>query len=242
VRIGLELAAAWVLVALSAATGLWRRVPRPTRAGLGALVAWLAVGTVLFSAQQGLRPRYLEALDPAVAGCLGGLAVVWAGAARRRATRWALAAGCAAVGAAALVTSAAAIGAHVQDSGTPGALPPARLAALSRYLRAHQAGARYEGAWVPTAEAGGIIARDGRPVLLLDAAGHRLVGVSGLRRAVAAGQVRNVVLGSGCARSAWCRPLAAWTRAHGSDVSRAAGQPRAAQVYAVSPAARSRTS
>ena len=34
------------------------------RAGLGRAAVWLALGTVLFSAQRDLRPRYLEALTP----------------------------------------------------------------------------------------------------------------------------------------------------------------------------------
>ena len=46
------------------------RLDRVGRAGFVALAAWLAVGTVLFSLQAGLRPRYLEAFTPAVAGCL----------------------------------------------------------------------------------------------------------------------------------------------------------------------------
>lgn len=48
------------------------RPPAPPRArGGGSARAWLALGTVLFSAQGALGPRYLEAFDPAVGACLG---------------------------------------------------------------------------------------------------------------------------------------------------------------------------
>ena len=58
---------------------------RAARAGWWGLLAWLATGVVLASAQGGLRPRYLEGVDPAIAAVLGAGAVL-------AARRWVLAA------------------------------------------------------------------------------------------------------------------------------------------------------
>jgi 4-amino-4-deoxy-L-arabinose transferase-like glycosyltransferase len=86
--IGGELLSA--LLAGGAALALARRrpVPRPTRAGVVFVAAWILTGLVVFSLSAGLRTRYLEALAPAVALALGaalaGLART--GAARPRRT------------------------------------------------------------------------------------------------------------------------------------------------------------
>ena len=82
------------------------------------------------------------------------------------------------------VVSARLIASHAQDSGTPGALAPASLSALSTYLRAHQGAAPNEAAFLPVAEAGGLIARDARPVVLLTALRHPLVDTAHLRRLI----------------------------------------------------------
>jgi hypothetical protein len=131
-----------------------------------------------------------------------------------------------------LATAVAAIGAHAEDAGTLGAMPPARVARLSAYLRGHQDGARYEAADVAVTKAAALIAADGRPQLLLDAdRGRPLIGPGRLAAAAAAGGVRFGVVDSACAgatraRSDGCSAAARWIRAHGVDVSRAAGQPR----------------
>ena len=217
-RLGFALGAAWLALAGVAALGAWRRLDRVGRAGLAALVLWLALGTLLFSAQHDLRPRYLEALDPAVAACAGlGLALCVA-ALRGRALRAAAVAIACALVLFGTTVSARVIATHAQDSGTPGALAPGRLAALSTYLRAHQGGASNEAAFLPVAEAGGLIARDARPVVMLASLRHPLVSTAQLRDLVANGRVHTVVLGH--ART----PLARWVRAHGTDVSAAAGQ------------------
>jgi 4-amino-4-deoxy-L-arabinose transferase-like glycosyltransferase len=240
-RLGLELVGAWLALLGVAATGAWRALPRAGRAGLAALAAWLALGTLLFSAQGELRPRYLEAFDPAVAACLGAGVVLTASAlgARwgRRVPAPAVAAIMMALLAGPLAVSVAAAADHVQDSGTPGALPGARLATLTAYLRAHQDGARYEVASVAVAKAGAVIAHDGRPVLMLTASwGHPLVGVGQLARLVGSGQVRYGLVGDSCTpaspdRWAGCSAAARWIRAHGTDVSAAAGQPHRGLLY-----------
>jgi hypothetical protein len=143
-----------------------------------------------------------------------------------------------------LVTSVAAVAGHVQDSGSPGALPRARLEKLTAYLRARQGSAHYEAASVAVAKGGAVIARDGRPVLLLTSAwGRPLVDTHELARLVRAGEVREALVGSNCTpvsgdRWAGCSAAAAWIRAHGVDVSRAAGQPHPGLVYALGAEAR----
>ncbi|MDA0161685.1 glycosyltransferase family 39 protein [Solirubrobacter ginsenosidimutans] len=269
-RLGIELAAAWASVALVAVTGAWRGLDRPGRAGLAALATWLALGTVLFSLQGALRPRYLEAFDPAIAALLGAAVLLTTARARdgeaaaagprartaapddrgdaawrpRRAAhdhhdgaRRVLVGGAVGVALVAVllssaVTSVRAVVAHVQDSGTVGALPAARVDRVSAYLRGHQGRARYEFASLATSPAAPLIVHDGRPALVLTAAGRDVVSVPRLARLVAAGQVRTAIVGGGC-RTAGCTDLAAWIRAHGVDRSLAAGEPHARTLYAL---------
>jgi 4-amino-4-deoxy-L-arabinose transferase-like glycosyltransferase len=238
-RVGVELAAAVAALALAAAGGAWRRLDRTGRAGLAALGVWLLTGTLLLSAMRDLHPRYLEALTPAVAACLGAGAAL---AARGRA-RGPVALAFAAVLAAGAVVSVRADAARATDSGRPGWIAPARVAALSAYLRAHDGGARDEVATVAPSKAAQLIARDGRPVLVLASVdGRQLVSPRALARAVAAGRVRYVLVGDRCAApgTAACTPVARWVRAHGSDVSAAAGQPLGGLLYR--PGARTPTS
>jgi len=239
-RLGIELAAAWVAVLAAFTAGRWRRRDRAGRAGLAALVGWLALGTLLFSAQKELRPRYLEAFDPAVAACLGAGIVLTAERFGVRGRRSLIAmAVLVAVLAVPLAAGVDAVGRHIEDSGTPGALPAARVARLTAYLRAQQHGARYETASVAVAKAGPIIAHDGRPVLMLTGTdGHPLVSTRRLARLVAAGEVRTALVGDTCTTASpdrWvgCSAAATWIRAHGVDVSRRAGQPHGGLVYAL---------
>ncbi len=90
VRIGIELAAAWLALAAALALGAWRRLDRLGRAGLATLGGWLALGTLLFSVMRRLQPRYFEAFTPAVAGALGAGVVL---AAQAASARWGTAAG-----------------------------------------------------------------------------------------------------------------------------------------------------
>ncbi|HEY6759529.1 MAG TPA: glycosyltransferase family 39 protein [Baekduia sp.] len=234
VRIGAELAIAWLALAAATATRAFRRLDRLGRAGVASLALWLALGTVVFSAQRDLRPRYLESFAPAVAACaaLGlvlGAAVLghrMAGRVPPYAQRGLAVAAVAALLALPVAASLGVVARHAEDSGTPGALPAARLDALSAYLRGSQDGARYEAAFFPVAEAGGVIAHDARPVLMLSALNHPLIGTAALQRLIASGQVRAVVVGE--ART----PTARWVRAHGTDVTAAAGQLGVGKVYA----------
>jgi 4-amino-4-deoxy-L-arabinose transferase-like glycosyltransferase len=237
-RLGIELAAAWAALLLLVVTRAWRTLDRPGRAGIAALATWLALGTVLFSAQRALRPRYLEAFDPAVAACLGIGVVLAAGVLVARFRRAAPAIRGVSVGAlaavlvASLLTSVHAATTHVEDSGRVGALPSARVDRLSAYLRAHQGSARYELASLATSPAAPIIVRDARPVLVLTADNRSVVSADELAGLVAAGQVRTALVGSGCT-TAGCTSLERWIRAHGVDVSRAAGDPQPGSVFAL---------
>jgi len=185
-----------------------------------------------------LRPRYLACIDPAVAAGLGiGVALAVRGRARR--ARIAGAAALCAVLALPLATAVAAVHRGTQDAGRTGSLPAARVAALSAYLRARTAGAVDEVAVSAPAKAGPLIAHDGRPVLILsDGEGNQLVSPARLAAAVRAGRVRYALIGDGCSAGSGnqrtgCLPVVRWVRAHGVDVSRAAGQPRRGTLYAL---------
>jgi 4-amino-4-deoxy-L-arabinose transferase-like glycosyltransferase len=244
-RLGLMLGPALLVLALVAVAGLPRGLGWTARAGWWALGGWLVTGTLLFSVQGTLKPRYLEAFDPAIAAVLGAGVVLLARRAgarwgRREATRVGAAAVLVALLAFPALVAVRAASARTEDAGAPGALPSGRLGALSAYLLTHRDGARYEAASVAVGKAASLIAHDGLPMLVLTTTQARpLVTVSALARAVAAGQVRYALVGAACSptsadRLTGCSPAARWIRAHGVDVSRAAGQPHAGLVYVIS--------
>jgi 4-amino-4-deoxy-L-arabinose transferase-like glycosyltransferase len=208
-RVGLELAAALLVAGLVLVRGVVPR-ERAARAGWWGMLAWLATGVVLASAQGGLRPRYLEGVDPAIAAVLGAGALL-------AARRWVLAT----VGAVlltALVVSVGAVAHRVEDSGTPGALAPARVATLSAWGRARGDAI----ATSAVARGAQLVAAGDRDVVFLAAGRHPLVAPAGL----AGGRVRAALLGGACgATGRGCTPAEAWIRAHGTDVSRRLGQP-----------------
>jgi 4-amino-4-deoxy-L-arabinose transferase-like glycosyltransferase len=219
-------AAMAVVAGLAAIAVSGRRRPRPDALVAAVLFGgWLLTGLALFSAMPRLHVRYLEAVAPAAAAVLA-LGIVGAARTPRRAL--AIAAVALAVPAGQAVTLARG---QMTDGGTPGVRPPAEVAAMSGFLRAHQTGT-YEAAVTTPDVAGPLIARDGRPVLLLTTStgGHALVSPAMLRADVAAGRVRFAYLGAGsCARS--CPAAARWARRAGKDVSRAAGLPRSGRLY-----------
>ncbi|WP_026910376.1 ArnT family glycosyltransferase [Patulibacter minatonensis] len=199
-----------------------------------ALAVWFLTGLLVFSAMGQLRPRYLEAFTPALAGVLGvGLVVLADRAlgARRRVAAVVVAVVLAAVLAAPVAESARLVRTGAGDSGTAGRLPAPVVARLSAYLRAHQgAGVRFQVASSGITTVAPLIVRDGRPVLVLGGIGARpLVTLPALRSAIAAGQVRFVLAGAGPARLGTIR----WVQRHGTDVSAAAGLPRRVRLYRV---------
>jgi 4-amino-4-deoxy-L-arabinose transferase-like glycosyltransferase len=117
---------------------------------------------------------------------------------------------------------------HRSDAGLPLRTP--RLAALSRFVIAHQGAARYEVASPSVVRAAPLIIRDARPVLMLTSLnGRPLLDGARLQQLVATGQVR-YALGRASCTAKRCPSVARWERAHSRDVSAAAGQP-AGTVY-----------
>jgi hypothetical protein len=120
--------------------------------------------------------------------------------------------------------------AHRSDAGAPVSIAPAQLAALSRFLIAHQRGARYEAASTSAFRAAPLIIRDARPVLSLTSVyGRPLLSAARLRALVASGQLRFILGREACAGTG-CASVVRWASAHSQDVSRAAGLP-AGTVY-----------
>jgi 4-amino-4-deoxy-L-arabinose transferase-like glycosyltransferase len=121
---------------------------------------------------------------------------------------------------------------HVSDAGNVGAMPANEVRALSAYLRANRSGARYEVAIDSATRGSALIVKDGLPVVVLTTyQGQTLTTVAQLKRLIARGEVRYALLNSLCGRrtprtDAACSEPARWVRAHGRDVSIAAGLTR----------------
>ncbi|MDX6716707.1 MAG: hypothetical protein QOH30_3265, partial [Baekduia sp.] len=114
---------------------------------------------------------------------------------------------------------------HRSDAGVPLHTSPARLAALSRFLTAHQGRARYEVASPNVVRAAPLIIRDARPVLMLTSLnGRPLLDGAQLDQLVATGQVRYLLGRPTCTRTG-CADAIRWARKHTVDVSAAAAQP-----------------
>jgi 4-amino-4-deoxy-L-arabinose transferase-like glycosyltransferase len=122
-----------------------------------------------------------------------------------------------------------AIADRVGDAGYVGALPGEEQRLVSAYLLAHQGGARYEVAAESATQIGSLIVKDGRPIAVLTTYDGRVfTTVAELKRLIARGEVRYAFLNTFCSRHAQalnpaCSAPAEWVRAHGTDVSRAAG-------------------
>ncbi|HEY7932905.1 MAG TPA: glycosyltransferase family 39 protein [Solirubrobacteraceae bacterium] len=197
-----------------------------SRATATGVFVWLLTGILLFSEMARLHPRYVESFTPAVAGMFGiGVALLAHSSPRGRL----LALGLTALLAIPLSTSIQAVADLTSDAGDVGALNGAEQRALSRYLLAHQAGARYELAAGASTSVASLIVQDQRPVLMLTTYnGLPFTGVSKLQHLIARGEVRYAFLNSRCGpstptTSAGCAPAALWVRAHATDVSRQAG-------------------
>jgi 4-amino-4-deoxy-L-arabinose transferase-like glycosyltransferase len=211
----------------------------PVRLAIGAGVAcWVLLAVVVLSAMGSMQTRYLETLTPGLAAAFGIGAAACALALARRGGRTTPARG--AVAAVLLVAALAVpaarsvslVESRASDGGAYGHLPAAEVAALSSYLTARHDGARYEFATMRAASAGPLIADDAQPVLVLAASPYRpLVSVSGLARAVAAGEVHYVLMAPGsapCKRAprpgtAWSRGIVRWIEGHGTDVTKQTG-------------------
>jgi len=130
-----------------------------------------------------------------------------------------------------------AIETHTTDAGYVGALPTEEQQLISSYLRANNRGAYYEVAAESATQIGSLIVQDGRPILVLTTYNGRVfTSVAQLRRQITLGRVRYAFLNTFCSRRASsvnpaCSAPAKWVRAHGTDVSRAAGLARGGLLY-----------
>jgi 4-amino-4-deoxy-L-arabinose transferase-like glycosyltransferase len=211
-------------VAAAAGAGLaslvWGARTRRGAVLLAAAVTGVAAGGALLARPAGW----------AVAAALAGAAACALAAAVRARPATLLAFGLAATLAVPASAAVAVARAHRSDAGAPVSLAPSQLAALSRFLLAHQRGARYEAASTSAFRAAPLIIRDARPVLSLTSVyGRPLLGAARLRALVAAGRVRYVLGREACGGAA-CAGVVRWASGHSHDVSRAAGLP-AGTVY-----------
>jgi 4-amino-4-deoxy-L-arabinose transferase-like glycosyltransferase len=123
------------------------------------------------------------------------------------------------------------------DGGRVGYMTPSALDAFSRYLTAHRGSARYEFASEAATGAASLIVHDDQPVLMLTSFnGQPLTSVARLATLVHEGAVRYAILTGDCGahesrKLPVCSAQAAWVRAHGRDVSRAAGLPHAKLLW-----------
>jgi 4-amino-4-deoxy-L-arabinose transferase-like glycosyltransferase len=126
---------------------------------------------------------------------------------------------------------------NVSDTNRLGVLHAGELGPLSSYLRAHQGGAYYEAAFDSGTKMGELVVLDGRPILVLSTLnGKVFTSVTRLRALAAAGRVRYAFLDTLCGShsspsDADCTAPARWVEAHGVDVSREAGLPRAGMLW-----------
>jgi 4-amino-4-deoxy-L-arabinose transferase-like glycosyltransferase len=126
---------------------------------------------------------------------------------------------------------------RVSDAGLVGELPGSQQRPLSAYLLAHEDGARYELAAESATAIGSLIVSDARPVLVLTTYDARVfTSIAKLKRRIAEGQVRYAFLNTFCTRAASavnpaCSAPVKWVRAHGKDISLAAGLPQGGLLY-----------
>jgi hypothetical protein len=130
-----------------------------------------------------------------------------------------------------------AIADRISDAGLVGELPGAQQRPLSAYLLAHQDGAYYQVASESATAVGSLIVQDAHPILVLTTYDARVfTSVPELQRLIAQGKVRYAFLNTFCTAEApavnpACSAPVRWVRAHGTDVSRAAGLPQGGLLY-----------
>ena len=196
-----------------------------------AIFVWFLTGLIAFSAMHRLQPRYLEAFAPALCAVFGlSVGVLWRGGlgrggvgANRGPGRLALCGALVAVGILLLVLSLAKDSYLIDRARTDSLLSDFSTPSLSRYLRAHRDGARYEVAGASVNDAIGIVVRNGLPVLMLNSVDGALTRTKRLREDVAAGLVRYYFARPhACHTGVHCAGNQVWAYAHSAPV---AGQP-----------------
>ncbi len=219
----------------------------PGRLAVG-IVIWFLTGLVAFSAMQRLQPRYLEAFAPAVCAVLGlSLSVLWRngldahgstgahdshdslgahgghrergpGSPARRGLRILLT--CLGLGLLAASLSKDAYVIH--GARTDSLLTDFSTPALSRYLRTHRGGTRYEVASANVNDIVGLVARDDLPVLVLNSVDGSLTRTRSLQALVAQGWVRFYFDPRACHSGRYCPGNEIWAYAHSVPIP---GQP-----------------
>ena len=245
----------WLAIGLVLYSAMARLHPRYTEGFPPAVAAVAGVG-VAWALRDGLWQRLLTvaaalALVLYARHLLDGSSTVWrltaigaivAAAAlliRREHLRVPLLAGGLALATLALPlqVDASLISNHEFDSGRTGAMGTGEVDAISAYIRANGAGARYEFVAADPTEVASLIIHDRRPILSLTSYGpHELLPIARLASLVASGQLRFAVLNGGCGsrasrQTAACSPGAAWVRTHGTDVSAVARLPHRHVLY-----------
>jgi 4-amino-4-deoxy-L-arabinose transferase-like glycosyltransferase len=195
------------------------------------IAVWFLLGLVAFSAMERLQARYLEAFAPAVGAVFGlSLSALWHGGPGRRAPRdqpsrraLALPVIAVGVGICLLATSLSKDAYVIRRARTDSLLTDFSTTALSRYLRAHRSGTRYEVVGANVNDVVGLIARDGLPVLVLNSVDGSLTRTKSLQAQVARGRARFYFVGSHpCHSGHYCPHNQIWAYAHSTAVP---GQP-----------------
>jgi 4-amino-4-deoxy-L-arabinose transferase-like glycosyltransferase len=197
------------------------------------IAVWFLTGLVAFSAMERLQVRYLEAFAPALCAVLGlSLSALWRGGRSSRARRDGEVGSGGVVGlrsllvciglgllAASLIKDAYVIRRARSDS----LLTDFSTPALSRYLRAHDGGARYEVASANINDVVGLVARDDLPVLVLNSVDGSLTRAKALQAQVAQRRVRFYFAAPhACHGGRHCPGNQIWAYAHSAPVP---GQP-----------------
>jgi 4-amino-4-deoxy-L-arabinose transferase-like glycosyltransferase len=194
----------------------------PGRLAVG-IVLWFLTGLAAFSAMARLQPRYLEAFTPAMCAVLGlSLGVLWREAAdpRRNPASRALALRTALVclGIGLLAASLNKDVYVIHRARTDSVLTDFSTPRLSRYLRAHRRGVRYEVASANVNDVVGLIARDDLPVLVLNSVDGPLTRTNILQTQVALGRVRFYYAPRACVSGRHCPGNEIWANAHSTPV------------------------
>ena len=237
--IGVALAATSLLGLLALAVTLARdrghlrrALRRPSGQLAVGIVVWFLIGLVAFSVMERLQARYLEAFAPAVCAVFGlSLSALWRGGggprraggdpAGLRVLALRIVLGCAGIGL--LVASLSKDAYLIRRDRSDSLLTDFSTPALSRYLRAHRNGTRYEVAGANINDVTGLIARDGLPVLVLNSIDGPLTRTKRLQAQVAGGRVRFYLVASHpCHSGRHCPYDQVWAYAHSIPVP---GQP-----------------
>jgi 4-amino-4-deoxy-L-arabinose transferase-like glycosyltransferase len=248
----------WLLVGILLFSDMGRLHPRYTEGFTPAVAATLGIGVAWATEQRSVARLlalsvtllavaiYAERLmfgTPAVwwiaaIGAIGALILAWIGRPDGEALHCgALALALICLLAIPIWSSLRVVHENVSDTNRLGVLHPGELQPLSAYLRTHQGTAYYEAAFDSGTKMGELVVRDARPILVLTTLNGRVfTSVARLRALAAAGKVRYAFIDGGCGphsppTNADCSPPARWVLAHGTDVSKQAGMPRAGMLW-----------